>query len=410
MWVTVLTMPSNLLNLFIDFFPLIFGLIGFFGGLYYFRNARKIFEKQKRHYTRSMKQLTEKLEHSEKERAKFSSMLNHMSEGLIAVDLDKNIIAMNPSAEKMFAKSRVASIGKSLIEIVQNSTVEKMADEAMENQTIIRKEISRTLPELQFFEVTAIGTQKGEGAVCTILVFQENTQVRKLESHRREFVTNVSHELKTPLTSLQGFIETLLGGALKDTEKSESFLKIMEDDAKRLSRLVADLLDLSKIESRELPLKPVPLQLADLIQQALRLFEPQLAQKKIQVENKIPRNLPVVHADPDKIKQLLVNLMDNAVKFNQEGGKIIITSENFPNKIKIAVQDNGIGIPEKDIHRIFERFFRVDKARSREFGGGTGLGLSIAKHIVEAHGGTISCQSKPGEGSTFTFSLPKLSS
>ncbi|MBI3316738.1 MAG: PAS domain-containing protein [Candidatus Omnitrophica bacterium] len=391
-------------NLFISSFPLILGLIGFFGGLYYFRNARKIFERQKRRFSRSLKELTDQLEHSEKERTKFASMLNHMSEGLIAVDTHKNVIAINPSAEKMFHRSTGSSLGKSLLQIVQNSTVEKMADDVMENQSLIKREISRTLPELQFFDVTVIGTQKSQGDVCAILVFQDVTRIRRLESHRREFVANVSHELKTPLTSIQGFIETLLGGTLKDTEKSESFLKIMEEDSKRLSRLVVDLLDLSKIESHELLLKPVPLQLAELVQQVLKLFELQILQKKIRVENKIPSRLPPLSADPDKIKQLLVNLIDNAVKFNQEGGKIILYAENVAGKIKVCIQDTGIGIPENDIGRIFERFFCVDKARSRE-AGGTGLGLSIAKHIIEAHGGALSCQSELGKGSTFTFTL-----
>jgi len=238
-------------------------------------------------------------------------------------------------------------------------------------------------------------------------VLHDITEMRRLENLRKDFVANVSHELKTPLTSIKGFVETLLGGALRDGEHGTAFLKMMEEDAKRLERLIDDLLKLSEIESKEVPLKISPLDLKAEVESVLSTFQHQIEKKRIVVENQISEDpFPKVKADRDKLRQVLINLIDNGIKFNRDGGRIVLGAEVTEEKeIRISVEDSGIGIPKKDIPRIFERFFRVDKARSRELGG-TGLGLAIAKHIIEAHGGTVSCASELGKGSTFSFTLP----
>lgn len=405
--------PDN----YVKIFPYLFFFLILLAAVYELFFFRKKLAKKMKELTGSVRGLSEQLENSESERKRMAKILSHMAEGIIAVDSERKILAVNPSAEQMFHRSQNSSAGKGLLEVSGHPTLDKIAEQAIDSQSIIKEEVSLThLPEPKYLAVTAIGIEKQKEVISAVLVIQDVTQLRKYESHRREFVANVSHELKTPLTSLQGFIETLLGGAIRDETKSESFLKMMEEDAKRLARLVADLLELSKIESNEIPLKCTNLSIPREIENVISLLEPQIKQKNIRCEKSLAQNFPSVEADRDKIKQVLMNLIENAIKFNREGGKIIIRASAQKNKIRVEIEDTGIGIPEADLARVFERFYRVDKARSREAGlpagvhrteaGGTGLGLSIAKHIIEAHGGELSCSSSPGQGSSFTFTLP----
>src|SRR3989338_7766783 len=208
-------------------------------------------------------------------------------------------------------------------------------------------------------------------AVLAILVISDISQVRQLENARKDFVANVSHELRTPLTSLKGFTETLLGGAFQDSEKSLSFLKMMGEDAERLTRLIDELLELSKIESKEIVLKFRPIPLRAEVDKVAELFRQRIEEKKIHIDNQVPAQIQV-SADLDRLKQVFVNLIDNAIKFNKTGGKIFLSAEQKNDSVDVRVSDTGIGIPEKSVPHIFERFYRVDKARSREVGG-TGL-------------------------------------
>jgi two-component system, OmpR family, phosphate regulon sensor histidine kinase PhoR len=216
----------------------------------------------------------------------------------------------------------------------------------------------------------------------------------------------VSHELKTPLTSIKGFVETLLEGALEDKENSRHFLKIIQDHADRLNNLINDLLELSHIESKEVKLKTSEFNLKELVEEVLLSLKSQRNKKSVEIKNELPVGLSV-RADKDKLEQVLTNLIDNAIKFNKEKGNIKIYSKDVNDMVKVFVEDSGAGIPEKDLMRVFERFYRVDKARSRELGG-TGLGLSIVKHIVELHGGSTGVESTEGLGSKFWFTLPKI--
>jgi len=228
-------------------------------------------------------------------------------------------------------------------------------------------------------------------------------------------VANVSHELKTPLTSIKGFVETLLEGALDDKENNRHFIEIIQDHAERLNSLINDLLDLSAVESKQLQLQIEEFNLKNLTDEGLSGFKVQLKKKNLVVSNVLSDSL-LVRADKVRVEQVLINLVDNAIKFNKENGFIKIYSEDLPAypsgrgvlsaMTKVIIEDSGIGIPPKDIPRIFERFYRVDKARSRELGG-TGLGLSIVKHIVELHGGSVGVESTEGLGSKFWFILPK---
>ena len=222
---------------------------------------------------------------------------------------------------------------------------------------------------------------------------------------RRDFVANVSHELKTPLTSIKGFVETLLSGALEDKENNRNFLKIIQDHADRLDNLVDDLLSLSHLESRGMVIDKKEFNLNSQVKEVIQGFKSQIKNKRIEVINQLPQEL-TVNADRNRLEQVFVNLIDNAIKFNKDKGYIKIYNQLSEGNIKIIIEDSGMGIPQRDISRIFERFYRVDKARSRELGG-TGLGLSIVKHIVELHGGSVGVDSTEGLGSNFWFTIPK---
>ena len=350
--------------------------------------------------------LRDKISEAEGERAKVSAILNNMVEGVIACDRGKRILIMNPSAESIFGIHSKSALGKSLLEATRNPAIDHMFDQATSQKKIITDEIELHYPEKKTLRLNAVGISPAENShsVSSILVLYDVTEVKRLESMRRDFVANVSHELKTPLTSIKGFIETLLAGAMEDNVRAKSFLKMMDDDSERLTRLIRDLLELSKIESEELSLKPEVLELSLEIDQVLAGFKTALEGKRITVENKINSR---AFADRDRLKQILINLIENAIKFNKPDGRISFTSKVVGSKVMLEIADSGIGIEKDMIPRIFERFFRADQARSRDLGG-TGLGLAIVKHLVEAHDGEILCNSQLGKGSTFSFTLPSV--
>ena len=328
-----------------------------------------------------------------------------MTEAVIAIDRNKNVIMANPTAEDLFDFSATSPAGKSLIETTRNPSLESLVDRAFEtNQTLV-DEIQLPGKSKKFLRVSVVVTHDRVRDIGGILVFHDVTEIRRLENARKEFVSNASHELRTPLTSLKGFIETLLGGASKDPAASKKFLKIMQEDSTRLSRLVEDMLTLGEIEQGAVLLKKESLDLAAEVRAVAERFKPQCDFKKIAIEDRLPQQPLLAPGDRDKIHQVFVNLIDNAIKFNKENGKIILSAEKNGGGIQITIADTGCGIEKNAIGRVFERFFRVDKARSRELGG-TGLGLSIVKHIMESHGGRASCESAVGEGSSFSVFFP----
>jgi len=236
-------------------------------------------------------------------------------------------------------------------------------------------------------------------------------QLRATERMRTDFVSNVSHELRTPLTAVKGLVETLRDGAVDDRQVRDRFLATIEDETDRLIRLVNDLLVLSKADSQALKLKQEPLDVRDLVERSVHKLAPQVEEKGILVEVGASEEPQWVLADADRIEQVLVNLLDNAIKYSPEEGRITVAIDEgspSPGLVSVAVRDEGVGIPTEDLPRVFERFYRVDRARSRD-GGGSGLGLSIAKAIVEAHGGEITLRSEEGQGTTVHFTLPRAS-
>jgi two-component system phosphate regulon sensor histidine kinase PhoR len=234
-------------------------------------------------------------------------------------------------------------------------------------------------------------------------VFHDITAIRRLEKMRSEFVANVSHELKTPITSLRGFAETLLDGAMNDPETCREFLQIIHDESLRLQRLVSDILDLSRIESK-LPLKWEKVPVGEIVESATKTVEEQMRKRDLALDVVLPESFTVL-VDKDRFRQILLNLLTNAMAYTPEGGRITVEARRESNSWWIRVADTGVGIPEEDLPRIFERFYRVDKARSRE-SGGTGLGLAIVKHLVEVHQGEIRVNSRVGEGTEFQLIFP----
>jgi two-component system, OmpR family, phosphate regulon sensor histidine kinase PhoR len=269
---------------------------------------------------------------------------------------------------------------------------------------VVSRELELVWPVHKTLQINAAPIMGGGSVAGCLMVAHDVTEIRKLEIIRTDFVANASHELKTPLTSIKGFVETLLEGALDDKEHAAHFLKIIQEHTDRLNNLINDLLDLSYLESKGLEIHKSPVQLKILVDNVLAGFNVPIKKRSIEAVNAISPEV-AVSVDKAKIEQVFTNLIDNAVKFNKEGGSLTISAEKTSGTITLLVKDSGSGIPAKDLPRIFERFYRVDKARSREMGG-TGLGLAIVKHIVELHGGTVGVESTEGLGSQFWFTLP----
>jgi len=268
----------------------------------------------------------------------------------------------------------------------------------------VEAEIATGTLRQHFFAATVASVRAGETSGA-VIVLHDITELRKLERIRRDFVANVSHEFRTPLTAIQGFAETLIGGAIDDPQNRGRFLGIILEHSRRLARLTEDLLKLSQMDAERLELEIRPANVAQLIESCYETSQRRALEKDLSLSLNLPSQLPDVAADARRIQEVLQNLLDNAIQYTLPGGKIVLSAELRNGEVVFTVSDTGIGIPRADQPRIFERFYRVDVARSRE-AGGTGLGLSIAKHLVEAHGGRIWVDSEVGSGSQFHFSIP----
>jgi two-component system phosphate regulon sensor histidine kinase PhoR len=349
--------------------------------------------------------IEDKIKEIKTQNQKLAAIFNSMIEGVIVVDKNGHIISINPTVEKMFGILKKDAEGKAFLETVRNNDISEVISAVLKKGQGTSAELVLIYPIRKIFEVNATPIFDNNNVTGCLVVIHDITEIRKLETIRSDFIANVSHELKTPLTSIKGFIETLLEGALDDKENNRNFLEIIHEHAERLNNLVNDLLSLSHLESKEITLENKDISLRQLVEGVILGFNAQLRKKNIEVKNELPAGLSV-KADKNRVEQVFTNLIDNAIKFNKDKGFIKIYSHDVNGKVKIIVEDSGIGIPEKDIPRIFERFYRVDKARSRELGG-TGLGLSIVKHIVELHGGIVGVESIEDFGSKFWFILPK---
>jgi two-component system phosphate regulon sensor histidine kinase PhoR len=333
------------------------------------------------------------------ERDKMAVILAHMGDAILAVDGEGRVTMVNSAAERILQLSRENAAGRTFIEVVRDYELDAMLQSCLksgEEQTDL-VEIGARRQSLGVI-VTPF---KGEPG-CLMLI-QDLTEMRKLETARRDFVANLSHELRTPIASLKALTETLQAGAIDDPAVAGDFLGRMSAEADRLAQMMEELGELSRIESGQVSLNKEPVDLPDLVARVLDRLRAQAERAGLLLETRIAPGLPRVPADKSRLEQVLVNLVHNAVKFTAPGGRVSVTASSDADHITVSVADTGVGISADDLPRVFERFYKADRARA---GGGTGLGLAIAKHIVEAHKGRIWVDSVEGRGSTFSFSLP----
>ena len=342
------------------------------------------------------------------ERNRSSAILGSMIEGVAVISEDERIIFSNRAFSRILGLDEVREIeGRPLLEIARQSDLLAAIKMALSGQEQVTSEIVVGTVRPRSFAVTAAPVQASshKGAV---LVLHEITDLRRLERVRQDFVANVSHEFRTPLTAIQGFAETLLGGALDDPGNRRRFVEIIREHATRLARLTEDLLKLSRIEAGQLKLEFRPVSVTQLIESCVETAQLKAVPRRLSLDVRLPEELPPVRGDANSLQEVLQNLLDNALQYTPAGGKIEVSALCSDGRVVVTVADTGIGIPQVEQERIFERFYRVDAARSRE-AGGTGLGLSIARHIMEAHGGRLWVESAVGEGSRFHFSIPVTS-
>ena len=340
-----------------------------------------------------------------KDKAELLTILSSMSEGVIATDTHQRILLVNDAAAKLLGFNASQAVGRQLFEVVRNEQILKAAAEVL-SRSAERKLISVGPLSARHLDVTLCTFPSDGHTQGLVLVAHDITQSFQYQELRKEFVANVSHELRTPLTVIKGFVETLLDGAWRDGAKAPEYLSTILRHANQLTNLVSDLLELSKLESQGLTARHAPIDLRLVIHKAHDLLLPAVQRKNQAVELDVAADLPELKGNADYVERAVANLIDNANKYTPEGGRIAIRAAANGHYVVVEVADNGIGIPREDIPRIFERFYRVDRSRSREMGG-TGLGLSIVKHVAQVHGGTIEVDSTPGKGSTFRLKLPR---
>jgi two-component system phosphate regulon sensor histidine kinase PhoR len=335
------------------------------------------------------------------EKSKLATILSNMADGVIMTDNEGRVLLANHAAERMFDFEEKKVIGKHLIETVRDYEIDRALKSCLETS----KEYTAQLefgPGKRFLRVIAVPLMT-DGLTGALLLFQDLTELKGLQTMRRELVGNISHELRTPLAGIKAIIETLQDGAVDDKKAARDFLSRVDSEVDRMMQMVTELTELSRIESGRGDLKMEMLALNSLVEEVIARFKPQAERKTVALSAELFTDLPIIRADKDRIYQVITNLVHNAIKFTHSGGCVVISTEVSENSVLVKVSDTGVGISREDLARIFERFYKADKARSGE---GAGLGLAIAKHVVQAHGGNICVESEEGKGSTFFFNLP----
>jgi two-component system, OmpR family, phosphate regulon sensor histidine kinase PhoR len=346
-------------------------------------------------------QLQEKVTTLAKERTRLSAVLDHMADGVLIADGHGQVQLVNPAAARLLGTTQSGALRHSFVQVVRDHRLVEVWQRCSDTS---EEQIAEVEVDRQNFSVRIIVTPLREPATQGCLVIlQDLTQVRRLETVRRDFISNISHELRTPLASLKALVDTLRDGALDDPPAAERFLNSIETEVDALTQMVQELLELSRIESGQVPVRLRPTALPDLINPPVERLSSQAERAGLTLTVTLDPDLPPVLADPERVQQVVTNLVHNAIKFTPQAGSITVSAKTAPREVVVEVTDTGIGIAPKDLPRIFERFYKADRARS---GGGTGLGLAIARHIIQAHGGRIWVQSTEGQGSTFSFSLP----
>jgi two-component system phosphate regulon sensor histidine kinase PhoR len=333
------------------------------------------------------------------ERSRLATVLEQITDGVLIADEDGLIRFANPAAGRLFQSSN--PIDRSITEVVRNHQLVEAWRRCKQTRKM-QSESVEVPTRHQYLQLVVIPDQHSSGS---LLLVQDLTRIRRLETVRRDFISNLSHELRTPLASLKALTETLQDGALDDPPAARRFIDQIQIEVDAITQMVTELLELSRVESGRLSLDLSPVAPYDLLSSASNRMQLQVERAGLNVRVECGDDLPNVHIDSQRLEQVLVNLIHNAIKFTKPGGEIVLSVETGIGEVRFAVRDSGIGIPSEDVSRIFERFYRVDKSRA---GSGTGLGLSIAKHIVEAHKGRIWAESVEGQGSTFHFAIPTV--
>ncbi len=341
----------------------------------------------------------------EDQQHRLETLLDSMIEALVVLDVRGRIVLTNRAAETLFSFSR-QMIGGTLLEAIRHHEVAAVVARLGKEEAILDHELRLEGAQPRVLQVNAVALRDPVGmAAGSLLVFHDLTRLRELEGSRQEFVANVSHELRTPLSLIKGAAETLLDGAKTDPAALDRLLPIIDRHADRLTLLIDDLLLLAKLDSGRMELHPEPAALRPAAQEVFGDLTARALARDVRLENAIPAGL-VARADPDRLRQILSNLVDNGIKYGRKGGVLTVSARALAGGlVEVGVKDDGPGIPREALERVFERFYRVDKARSREQGG-TGLGLAIVKHAVQAHGGEVRVESEPGQGTVFYFTLP----
>jgi two-component system, OmpR family, phosphate regulon sensor histidine kinase PhoR len=356
-------------------------------------------------------ELDDKIGTLTRERNEREAVLSSMVEGVLAVDPDERIIAVNAAAAGLIDGEPTAAEGRTIQEVLRNPALQRVVAQTLSGQEPVEADIVMHVGSedryLQANGTLLHASDADQSPVGAVVVLNDVTRLKRLEAVRRDFVANVSHELKTPVTSIKGFAETLEDGALDDPDAARRFVRIIAGQADRLNSIIGDLLALSTLEQSEnephLSLEEADV--CDVVHVAVEVCEPKAQAKGVAIGVSCASR-PLAAVNRPLLEQAIVNLVDNAVKYSPEGSAVEVSLIEAVGEIVISVRDQGQGVPREHLPRLFERFYRVDKARSRDLGG-TGLGLAIVKHIAQVHGGSVSVDSRVGEGSTFRIHLPR---
>ena len=333
------------------------------------------------------------------EKTKLATILSSMTDGVVMTDYEGSILMANTAAESQFNFKEANSLGKPLIEVIHDHEIDELVKKCLKTA---QEQTGQIDVAGRFLRVVAIPLSSGKppGALA---LFQDLTEMRNLQTMRREFVGNISHELRTPLAAIKAIVDTLQNGAINDMKVAKDFMEKLDVEVDGMTQMVTELLELSRIEGGRAKLKTGLVDLNLLVEEVVTRLSPQAERAKVSLAFERVPEMPLVHADKERIQQVMVNLIHNAIKFTPAGGKVTVDARSENGAVITRVSDTGIGISMEDLPHVFERFYKADKSRS---GSGTGLGLAIAKHTVQAHGGNIWVQSEEGRGSTFSFSLP----